>query len=189
MRVKRLATAVGVGLLVIGVASPALAASSINPTVVSNTASQSVITVTSTGLSMAGGTIVNYQQCWRDGNAPGFNQLIDCSQFTASNATIVGGNATKNFTVFNGDEPNLGEWGCGPLATAPITSQTCYIRVVANDINDVNNDEFLPFTYGPVTPPDVPEVPLNVLLPASAAAVLGAGFLIARKRHNANAHS
>ena len=33
-------------------------------------------------------------------------------------------------------------------------------------------------------PPNVPEVPLNVLLPISAAAILGAGFLVARKRHS-----
>ncbi|HEX2785623.1 MAG TPA: hypothetical protein VHN36_18730 [Ilumatobacteraceae bacterium] len=39
--------------------------------------------------------------------------------------------------------------------------------------------------YSPLAPPsDVPEVPLNVLLPISAAAILGGGFLIARKRHN-----
>jgi hypothetical protein len=42
-------------------------------------------------------------------------------------------------------------------------------------------------TFAFVTPPnDVPEVPLNVLLPVSAAAILGAGFLVARKRQ---AHS
>jgi hypothetical protein len=40
-------------------------------------------------------------------------------------------------------------------------------------------------TYAFVTPPnDVPEVPLNVLLPISAAVILGAGFLVARKRHS-----
>lgn len=33
-------------------------------------------------------------------------------------------------------------------------------------------------------PPNVPEVPLGILLPISAAAILGGGFLVARKRHN-----
>jgi hypothetical protein len=166
-----------------GLSSPAFAASTISPSVVSDSAPSSNITVTSTGLNQAGGSVVNYQQCWRDGAAVGFNQANDCSQSTADIATIIGGNATKSFAVFNGDEPNLGDWGCGPLASAaPIISQTCYIRVVPNDINDTLNDEFYAFTYGP--PVDVPEVPLNVLLPVSAAAILGAGFLVARKRHS-----
>lgn len=184
MRLKRLASAVGVALMVVGASSPALAASTITPSVVSNTAPSSVITVTSTGLNTAGGVVVNYQQCWRNDSDPNFNQAFDCSQFTADIATIVGGGAVKAFTVFNGDEPNLGEWGCGPLATAAIISQTCYIRVVPNDVTNITLDEFYPFTYGVVTPPDVPEVPLSVLLPVSAAAILGAGFLVARKRHN-----
>lgn len=38
--------------------------------------------------------------------------------------------------------------------------------------------------YSPAgPPPDVPEVPLNVLLPLSSAAILGGGFLVARRRH------
>jgi hypothetical protein len=187
MRLKRFAAAVGVTLIVGAVSSTAFAASTISPSVVSNTAPTSNITVTSTALNTAGGFVANYQQCWRSDADPQFSQANDCSQFTADIATIVNGGATKVFSVFNGDEPNLGEWGCGPLSAAPIVSQTCYIRVVPNDINNISLDEFYPFTYGNVIPPDVPEVPLNVLLPASAAAILGTGFLIARKRQSHSA--
>lgn len=184
MRFKRLASTVGATLLIGGVATTAYAASTANPTVVSNTAAESVITVTSTGLNTAGGTSANYQQCWRSDAIATFNQVDDCSAFTADVANIFnpGGNATKAFTVFNGNEPNFGEWGCGPLSTALNTQQTCYIRVTPNDITNTTNDQFVSFTYGPVADPVVPEVPLNILLPGSAAAILGAGFLIARKR-------
>jgi hypothetical protein len=41
--------------------------------------------------------------------------------------------------------------------------------------------------YSPYLAPQVPEVPLNVLLPLSAAVILGGGFMVARKRHNATA--
>ena len=184
MRFKRLAATVGATLLIGGVATTAYAASTANPTVVSDTAENSVITVTSTGLSTAGGFSANYQQCWRSDAVPTFNQVDDCSAYTADVANIQPGtgNATMAFTVFNGNEPNFGEWGCGPLSTAANTQQTCYIRITPNDTTSTTVDEFVSFTYGPVVDPVIPEVPLNILLPASAAAILGAGFLIARKR-------
>jgi hypothetical protein len=184
MRFKRLASVVGATLLVGGVATTAYATSTANPTVVSNTAPRSFITVTSTGLNTAGGFQANYQQCWRSDAVATFNQVDDCSAFTADVANIQPGtgNATKSFEVFNGDEPNFGEWGCGPLSTAANTQQTCWIRITPNDTTNTTNDEFVSFTFGPVVDPVIPEVPLNILLPASAAAILGAGFLIARKR-------
>jgi hypothetical protein len=185
MRLKYLVSAVGVAVLVGGTATSVFATSTISPSVVSNTAATSVIHVNSTNLSQTQGNLVIYQQCWRSDADPLFNQTNDCSNFTQDSANInLDGTASHDFTVFNGDEFNFGEWGCGPLATAPVVSQTCYVRVVPNQADNVSLDEFYPFTYGVVTPPDVPEVPLNVLLPISAAGILGAGFLVARKRHN-----
>lgn len=185
MRLKHLASAVGVALLVGGTASSVFAASTISPSVVSNTAATSIIHVNSTNLNTTAGNLVYYQQCWRSDTDPLFNPVNDCSGFTTDTANIaLDGSASHDFSVFNGDEFNFGEWGCGPLATAPVVSQTCYVRVVPNSSDNVSLDEFYAFTYGVVTPPDVPEVPLNILLPVSAAAILGAGFLVARKRHN-----
>ena len=89
--------------------------------------------------------------------------------------------------MFNGDEPgSIGEWGCGPLSTLP-TSAQCYVRLAPGSIQNTTGDEFLPLNFGTVTPPvDIPEVPLNILLPAGAAAILGAAMFINRKRQSAN---
>ena len=183
MRFKLLATAAGATLLIGGFSASAYADSTATPAVVSDSAARSIIRVDSTGLNIAGGTTSNYQQCWRSDTDPAFNQENDCSAFTADAGIISAtGTATKNFEVFNGNEPNFELWGCGPLSTAANTQSTCYIRVTPNDVTSISNDQFVSFTFGPVAPPDVPEVPLNVLLPVSAAAILGAGFLIARKR-------
>jgi hypothetical protein len=188
MRFKRLATTVGAILFVGGFATSAYAVTTATPSVVSNTAARSIVRVDSTGLDIAGGVTSNYQQCWRSDAIPQFNQVDDCSAFTADAGFIAAnGTSTKNFEVFNGNEPNFELWGCGPLSTAPNTQQTCFIRVTPNDVTRTDNDQFVSFTYGVVTPPDVPEVPLNVLLPASAAAILGAGFLVARKRSSRTA--
>jgi hypothetical protein len=64
------------------------------------------------------------------------------------------------------------------LATAGVTNTVTYFSTTVTLGVDGA-------TYAVVSaPPDVPEVPLNVLLPISAAAILGAGFLVARKRHS-----
>ena len=186
MRLKQSATVIGAALLVGGFGTAAMAAGTITPTTASDTAATSAITVNFSGLNPADG-VVFIQQCWIDGNAPGatFNPTTDCNQSTASTnaAILAGGSGSKVLNVFNGDEPNLGEWGCGPLTSSGIPvdpSGVCYIRLAPGVKGNVTTDEFIPFTYAAA--PSVPEVPLNVLLPASAAAVLGAGFLVARKR-------
>jgi hypothetical protein len=198
MRFKRLAAAIGAVLLVGGVASTAYAASTINPTSVPADAAPGDpglnITVTSTGLTNPFGQTVFYQQCWRSTaapfpGAPAFNPTNDCSAFNQLIGTIdAQGNASTVFTVFNGDEFLQGDWACGPgtasnPSSAPTISQTCFIRIVPGDPSNVSAQEFAQYTYAPRA--QVPEVPLNVLLPASAAVILGAGFLVARKRHNA----
>jgi hypothetical protein len=197
MRFKRLAAAVGAVLLVGSVATSAFAASTINPTTVPADAAPGDaslnITVTSTGLTNVFGTTVFYQQCWRSlaapfPGAPAFNATSDCSSFNQLIGNIdASGNASTVFTVFNGNEFLQGDWACGPgtasnPSTAPTISQTCYIRIIPGDPSNVAQQEFAQFTYAPGA--EIPEVPLNVLLPISAAVILGAGFLVARKRHN-----
>jgi hypothetical protein len=197
MRFKRLAAAIGAVLLVGGVATSAYAASTLSATTVPADAAPGDpglnLTVTSSGLTNAFSTTVFYQQCWRSttppfAGAPAFNPTTDCSSFNQLIGTIdATGHASTVFTVFNGNEFLQGDWACGPgtaadPSSAPTIAQTCYIRVVPGDPSNVAAQEFLAYSYVPRA--QVPEVPLNVLLPLSAAGILGAGFLIARKRHN-----
>lgn len=197
MRFKRLAAAVGAVLLVGGVATSAYAASTLSANTVPADAAPGdpglKLTVTSTGLTNAFGTTAFYQQCWRNlsapfPGAPAFNATTDCSAFNQIIGNIdASGNASTVFTVFNGNEFLQGDWACGPgpasdPSTAPTIVQTCYVRVVPGDPSNVAQQEFLGYSYVPRA--QVPEVPLNILLPLSAAGILGVGFLVARKRHN-----
>lgn len=196
MRFMRTATVVGTALLIGGYAPAAFADATLTPPVVDQTASFSNITINASNIPSNFGSTVNIMQCWRTGDAVGFDPLLDCANSAADSEIQVGGAFTKVFQVFNGDEATFGEWGCGPLASAAVTSQTCFIRL-SGDLG-TSNDEFYPFTYGAVVgptttvvapttttvtpPPDVPEAPLSILLPGTAAVLAGAGIFIARRR-------
>jgi hypothetical protein len=186
MRFNRTTAVVGTALLVGGLATGASAAGSLSKTVV-DPAGES-ITVNFSGLSPADG-VVFVQQCNKDGNAPGvvFNPLVDCSQATGLNPAIPpSGSGSTAFAIFAGVEPNLEEWSCGNTVTAGIPNfTTCYVRLAPAVKSNVSTDEFFAFTYG--SDPVIPEAPLSVLLPAGAAAVIGAGLLVNRRRQAAKA--
>jgi hypothetical protein len=181
MRFNRTTAVVGTALLVGGLATGASAAGSLSKTVI-NPAGET-ITVSFSGLNPQDG-VVFVQQCNKNGNAPGvvFDQLLDCSQATGENPTIpASGAGTQQFALFAGAEPNVGEWSCGNTPEPGIPNfTTCYVRLAPVVQANVSTDEFYPFTYG--ADPVIPEAPLNILLPAGAAALLGAGLLINRKR-------
>jgi hypothetical protein len=143
------------------------------------------VTVSWSGITIAPGQnqIVLIQQCWKNDAGP-FDQLNDCSQATSLNPPVgANGSGSVQFDVFNGDEQVNQIWGCGPLTStgAGVTkADTCFVRIAPGNATNTASDEFFPFTYAP--PANVPEVPLNILLPGSAVAVLGGALLIARRR-------
>jgi hypothetical protein len=187
MRLSRTATVVGAALLIGGLGvTAASAAGALSDTVIDPAGEN--ITVTWSGLTNPPGTnaVLFIQQCYRTGTDPLFTTSGSCSGAVGENPPISAG--TQSFDVFGGDDPNGFPWGCGPNTTPGFTkgsvsgTDTCWIRLAPGSTSNVDGDEFLPFTFGSTPPAEVPEVPLNVLLPASAAAVLGAGILVARKR-------
>lgn len=154
------------------------------------------ITVNYSNLTIPAGNsnIVIIQQCRKDDAGP-FNQILDCSQYNSINPAYPGtGSATID--VFGGDEPALTEWGCGPNTTPGLpAASTCYIRLAPGNANNTAGDEFFPITFtgtapttteAPTTTVDpgtnVPEVPMNVLLPLGAAAVIGGTVVVSRRR-------
>jgi hypothetical protein len=186
MRIKRSAmlAAAGAALMVGGLGTAAWAVTGTASLSTSNvSATGGVVTVNYSGWSP--NTIVWIGQCDHDGNAnPPFNSSSDCSSFKSVNGTTsASGSGSMSFTAWTGDDPVNGSWACGTSDSGTLTPlSTCYIRV-ADATRASADDIFLPVTFTAVTlPPDVPEVPLNVLLPASAAALFGAGLLITRKR-------
>ena len=200
MRLTRTAMAATVGsmMLIGALAGSASAAGSLSKT---NLLPQGeTITVNYSGLTIPAGNsnIVIIQQC-RKNDAGLFDQALDCSAFNAINPAVPGtGSATID--VFGGDDPNLGEWGCGSLTSPGVpTASTCYIRLAPGNAENTAGDEFFPITFTgtPVTTTteettttidpgtQVPEVPMNVLLPLGAAAVIGGAVIISRRRANA----
>lgn len=180
MRFKRTAAIAGVAIVAGGFGSAAMAAGSLSTSTVSPAGGN--ITVSWSGLPI--NSTVYIEQCNRDGNAPGviFTPLSDCSQATGLNpSTGPTGSGSQVFSVFGGDDPNESGWGCGPNTTG-LKYDTCYVRLATGTASNVASDEFYPITFNATPDPVVPEVPVNVLLPLSAAAVLGGGYYITRKR-------
>ncbi len=94
---------------------------------------------------------------------------------------LITGIPTFNWAAFAGAGLPAGNYYIGiacTLATAGVVNTVTYFSTTVTLGLDGS-------TYAVVSvPPNVPEVPLGILLPISAAAILGAGFLVARKRHN-----
>jgi hypothetical protein len=189
------ATVLAAGLATAGSASAAPNASLSETTIPSVSALSPThghqVTVTLTGF--APNATIFLQQCYRDAEpTAGFDFTIDCDNSTSSTnvATDANGNATKTITLFGGDEPSgLKGWGCGPDATNDpdnglFAYDPCFVRVAPDTKDNYTSDQFLSFTYGTTEPPpEVPEVPLNILLPASAAVLLAGGYVFTRKRN------
>ena len=194
MRISRTAAVAGAALLIGGLGTTAFAAGSLSPNTVSSTATTAPLTVNWSGLTRPAGSnnALFIQQCRATDAKANFTVLDDCSAATGINPTFTASGSAV-FNVFNGDDPNLGEWGCGPRTTSGIPKttvsgvDTCYVRLAPGSQANTTGDEFLSFTYTTAPPVDIPEVPLNILLPASAAALLGGAMVIARKRQSANA--
>ena len=155
-----------------------------NATVAPNNVSPAggAVTISYTGWSPTNVVFIN--QCVKNGNtAPVFNYLTDCTAFKSINPnTNSSGAGSATFQVFAGDDPVNELWACGATSAVGNTpTPTCFLRITDQVQANTTDDQFYPVTFT-AADPQVPEVPLNVLLPASAAAVLGAGLLIARKR-------
>jgi hypothetical protein len=100
------------------------------------------------------------QQCWRSDQDPKFDLALDCSQFNTVNPVIVNGKGKGVITVFNGDDPNLGEWSCGTKGSSGIpNSATCYLRMSPEVIDDLSNDQFIPITWSNNPPPTPSTLP------------------------------
>jgi hypothetical protein len=187
MRFKRTAAAIGAGVFTVGLGTAALAAGSLSKSVIDPTASAAARTITVSFSGKPANTTIFVNQCRVDGNAPGvtFNPNIDCSPQGATFVPSGSGSGTATFVAWGGLEPNLEEFGCGyttPAGTPQV--DTCYIRITPDSKANLNGQEFFPITFAP-EPPVVPEVPLNILLPLSAAAVLGGGaVIVTRKRRS-----
>lgn len=191
MRLKRTATVAGTVLLVGGIGTAAMAAATLSKSVIPANGDLAARTITVSWSGLPALDTVFIEQCNRDGNAVGvvFTPLSDCSQATGHNpSTGATGSGSDQFTIFSGDDPNESGWSCGPGPTSAhstgLVYDTCYVRLSTGVQSNVATDEFYPITFSTAVdpPPDVPEVPLNVLLPISAAAVLGGGYLVTRKR-------
>ena len=191
-RIKQAAVAAGISA--IGLASFGSTAHAAAPTItvtpntgISSTGSPNV-TVAWSGLT--GKTVVFIQECRVSDTDPLFDPINDCSTANEYNPASVNGAGSFSFPLFTGAEPINGAWGCGDpadsaAAGAPI-SATCFIRATPDTDTNVGNDTFQAITFAPTPPADVPEVPLNVLLPLGGAAILGGAYFVARKRQMAN---
>lgn len=186
MRLKRSATVVGSMLLVGGFGTAAFAtAGSLSTSIIPANGNTAQRTITVNFSDVPVNEIVFIQQCKANDSGP-FNNGNDCSGATGINPQAnASGAGSAQFLIFSGDDPNESGWSCGPGSTAIPSSgtvyNTCYVRITPTVQTNTDTDKFLPITFSTGSPA-VPEVPLNILLPLSAAAVLGGGYIVTRKR-------
>jgi hypothetical protein len=204
MRFARTAAVAGAGLLIAGLGSTAFAAATLSKTTIDPNGSTADRTITVSYTGQLPNQTIFISQCVKNGNtAQTFDPLSDCSVVNStagiSNAEGVG---STTYVFWTGLEANLNEWNCGPANPNDPTQlpadpslpsgtlngvDTCWVRLVAGDNANTSLDEFYPVSIVTQPPVEIPEAPLNVLLPAAAAMVLGGGLLIARKRQSAQA--
>jgi hypothetical protein len=184
MRSKFAIGLAGVAAASVALASPAFAGTgTASPT--TNLTNNQLITVGWDGFT-GGAEKIYVHECWKDGTDPTFDFALDCGPLTQRILTAAPSGSIANFKVFAGDEPS-GDMphACGFTNDASLGNTvhpTCFVRVTDNSAANNGEDVFIPITFAVTPPVDVPEVPLNVLLPLGAAAVLGAGLFINRKR-------
>lgn len=124
-------------------------------------------------------------QCKKDPADATFDAITDCSNFTTIQLNPNPASLSLQFSVFRGLEPSGDQlWGCfkaGDSVPAGVDAYNqCWIRVAYNTVTNNGNDEFVPFTFSGA---QVPEAPVAVLLPVFAAAVLGGGVFLQRRRN------
>ena len=130
----------------------------------------------------APGQVVFVQQCRRTEvpAAPAFDPEADCSQATGLNPSAnASGSVVQTFTLFQGDEPNLGEWACA-------TPASCFVRLAPDTKSNIGADVFFALTPASLPEPVIPESPFAILLPVGAMGLLIGGFAVARKRRAAS---
>jgi hypothetical protein len=158
-----------------------------NPIPVSS--GQDTVTV-SISYSVTAGHALFFDQCKKIATDPTFNFASDCSTLTQYqlNPADNTGSGTLDFSVFRGDEPAGGPWGCYAPGDTPKAGRTnfstCYLRVTLDTPANNGQAQDVAFTFTTQGAP-VPESPLTIALPFVAAAVIGAAYLWRRRRINA----
>jgi hypothetical protein len=175
------------GVVLFGAVASAQVTIPENPVPISSGASS--VTVTISYSNVPAGEALYFEQCSKNPSDPTFDFSKDCSALTqwqvnpASNT----GSGTLDFSLFRGDEPSGDQsWGCYAAGDTPSAGHTkfttCYIRVVPDTPSNNAQAQGLAFTFTLQGAP-VPESPLTIALPFVAASVIGAAFVMNRRRN------
>lgn len=189
-RARRLGSAIAVVVCAsLATVVPAGAAVSItpNPIPVSPGQTSADVTLNYSGLPAFKRLFV--LQCFKPHSDPTFSYLSDCSNLSEITVNPVDnptGNGALTIPVFRGPEPSTDvDWGCfaeGDTVPSGYTRYTtCYLRITADTASNNIDAQSVAFTFTEQDPV-IPESPLTIALPILAAAVLGGGILINRRR-------
>lgn len=185
---------IGTAVAVIACASlaivvPAGAATSITPNPIPVSPGQTSANVTLTYSGLPAMKRLFILQCFKPHTDPTFSYLSDCSNLSEVTVNPVDnptGNGSIEIPVFRGAEPSEDvQWGCfAPGDSVPsgyTRYDTCYLRITADTASNNVDAQSSAFTFT-AQDPVIPESPLTVALPLLAAAVIGGGILINRRR-------
>lgn len=173
----------------LAIAVPASAAVSVTPNPISVSPGQADASVTINYSGLPANKRLFISQCRKPHSDPTFNFLDDCSNLSEVTINPVDnptGNGSAEFTVFRGEEPS-GDvtWGCyadsDTAASGFDKLTTCYLRITADTQSNNIDAQSAAFTFVE-DDPVIPEAPLAIALPLLAAALLGGGIFINRRR-------
>lgn len=189
---RKIAIAAGFLLALLACSAPpsgALGSITVTPSPVPMTSDQTQATVTVDWTGQKPNVPIFIKICSRSISDPNFNGNIDCSILSEVAAPgSANGNGTYQFDVFRGVEPSGDyNWGCfAPGDTVPsgIANRGCWVYVTNNTSGNVTDAAESQLQFS-VSGGAIPEAPIGVLLPVSAAVVAAGGFLFLRQRQRA----
>lgn len=191
---RRIAVGAGFLLALLACAAPpsgALGSVTVSPTPTPFTSEQTQATVNVEWTGQKPNLPIFIKICSKSITNPTFNQGIDCSILSevATPGGTPDGSGSYQFDIFRGVEPSGDyNWGCfapGDTVPAGIQDRGCWVYVTNNVAANVTDAAEAQLQYT-ASGGDIPEAPIGVLLPVSAAVVAAGGFLFLRQRQQAN---
>lgn len=189
---RKIAVAAGFFVALLACSAPpsgALGSVTVSPTPTPMTSEQTQATVTVDWTGQKPNVPIFIKICSRSITDPSFNGNIDCSILSEIAAPgSANGAGTYQFDVFRGVEPSGDyNWGCfaeGDEVPNGIADRGCWVYLTNNTSGNVTDAAEAPLEFS-LSGGEIPEAPIGVLLPVSAAVVAAGGFLFLRQRQAA----
>lgn len=189
---RNAAVVLGFFVALVACAAPpaaALGTITVDPMPIPVTADQTSATVTVSWTGQPANTPIFMKVCGKSKDDPTFRNGIDCAMMTevVSNGTATGSGSFQ-LDVFRGPDPSGDfDFGCyapGDTVVDGYENRGCWIYLTNNTTMNNADAVELPLEFVS-SGGEIPEAPIAILLPVTAAIVAAGGFMFMRQRQQA----